>query len=208
MDEGIKDHMISWEYQLTVKLVLEGISSIKKDFNELPLICMKAKETLSPQECASFVSKKLDELSGWVEYTKDIYSQDINDSWGPYGIEGKKEDIEAACGRLIKALRYLYDWEVSIGTVIPDSSWKTVFNKLQLSSMNFIEDTESFFIEIGEFLSNPNIKGKHTLTFNFEFPSKLIGIEKDIDRAQKASLPKSQWGDIIWVEILKKLVGV
>lgn len=206
MDEGKKDHKISWEYQLTIKLVLEGISSVKKDFNELPLICMKAKETLSPQECASFVSKKLDELSGWVDYTKDIYSQDINNSWGPYGIEGKKEDIEAACERLIKALRGLYDWEVSIGTVIPDSSWKTVFNKLQLSSMNFIEDTESFFIATGEFLSNPNIKGKHTLTFNFEYPRKLIGIEKDIKRAQKASLPESQWDDI-WVEILKKLVG-
>mgnify|MGYP003988478373 FL=1 len=207
MDEGIKDHRISWEYQLTVKLILEGISSVKKGFNELPLIRMKAMETLSPQECASFVSEKLDELSSWVDYTKDIYSQDINDSWGPYGVEGKKEDIEAACGRLVKAFRCLYDWEVSICTVIPDNTWKPAFNKLQLSSMNFIEDAESFFIELMEFLSNPNIKGKHTLTFNFEFPRTLIGVEKDIRRAQNASLPKSQWDDI-WVGILKKLVGV
>ena len=121
---------------------------------------MRANEKLSPQECVSFVSEKLDELSGWVEYTKDFYSRDINNSWGSDGKEGIKEEIEAACEKLIKSLRELYDWEVIIASVIPDHSWKPVFNKLHLSSLSFIEDTESFFVEFQELLCNPDATGK------------------------------------------------
>ncbi len=207
MDEPIHDRTIPWEYQLTIELVLKGISSVRCDYENLPLVRMKATESLSPQRCSSFVSEKLDELSGWVGYTKNIYSQDINESWERDGIEAKKQDIEAACGKLVNALRSLYDWEVSICTVVPDSAWRPVFDKLQLSSLNFVEDTESFFTEMGDLLSNPNVKGRHTLTFTFEFPKKLVGIEKDIRRAEQASLPKSQWDDV-WVGILKKMVGV
>ena len=47
---------------------------------------------------------------------------------------------------------------------------------------------------------------ERTLTFEFNFPRKLVGIEKDVKRAQKATLPKSQWDDV-WVELLKKLIG-
>jgi hypothetical protein len=90
--------------------------------------------------------------------------------------------------------------------VVPDTSWQPVFNKLQLASMNFIEDTELFFSGFNELLQNPNITGKRTLTFEFNFPRKLVGIEKDVKRAQKATLPKSQWDDV-WVELLKKLIG-
>ncbi len=133
-------------------------------------------------------------------------TQGVNDSWGPDGVEGKREDVEAACNKLIRALKALYGWEVSVALVVPDNSWRPVFDKLQFSSKCFLDDTEEFFTEFKRLLQIQNISGKKTLTFNFEFPSKLIGIEKDIKKAQKASLPKSQWDDV-WVEILKKLIG-
>lgn len=197
-----------WEYQLTVDLILDGIKPIKRAYKELPLCRMNANNCLGPRQSESFVSEKLSELSDWITYTKDIFNNDINESWGPEGVEGNKADIEAACEKLINSLNALYDWEVSIISVIPDSSWRVVFDKLHLSTQYYIEETETFFLELKEIILNPKIKGRKELTFTFEYPPKMEGLQKDFEKAKKASLPNDSEGSDFVYEVIKKLMGL
>ncbi|WP_025819393.1 hypothetical protein [Shewanella marina] len=209
MKDIVDDCRESWKYRLAIELMLAGISSLKREYSDLFLIRMKAHEKLSSQECLSFLISKIDSLQGWMEYITDIYERDLNDSWGGDGKPGQRENIEVACSKLIAALRALYDWELSIAMLVPDVSWVPVFTKLQLSSLSLIEDTEAFFYEFEKLLDNPNIVGKHTLIFEFNFPYKLKGIENDVKKAQKLSITESKmsraWDDI-WIELLKKFI--
>ena len=211
MSDVVAEKKISWEYELTVELLLPAIASIKSQYSELALIRMRANENLSPQECMAFFYEKINALEGWIDYTKDIYNHDLNSSWGADGVEGIKEEIEAACKKLINALNALYDWEVSIAMVVPDAAWRDVFNKLQFATLSFIEDTELFFNDFNALLLNPEIKGKKTLTYEFKFPSQLEGIEKDVRYAREDSLPEIQNDsnlDDVWVGLLKKFIGI
>lgn len=211
MNDAATEKKVAWEYALTTDLLLPAISSVKAKYSELALVRMQATENLSPQECMAFFSEKMNALEGWIDYTKNIYNHDLNSSWGADGVEGVKEEIEAACKKLINALSSLYDWEVSIAMIVPDASWQEVFKKLQFSTLSFIEDTELFFNEFNEVLLSPDIKGKKTLTYEFKFPAQLKGIEKDVRDAREDSLPESQNDsnlDDVWVGLLKKFIGI
>lgn len=194
-----------WEYQLTANLVLDGIQPIKRAYDNLALSRMKASTCLDAKQCSHFVHQKLDQLAEWVKYTKEIFDKDINQSWGPPGVEGNRVDIEAASSKLISALWALHDWEISVALVIPDIAWDAVFDKLRLSSKDFIDEVESFFLDFREFLSDPNASGQHVREIVIKVPKQLVGLDKVIGKAQRASLPKSDW-DSFAIGILKKFL--
>ena len=120
-------------------------------------------------------------MRSWISYAKDIFNNDLTIAFGPVGIKGNKEQIEDACDKLIAAMRALLDWEISISSVVPDSVWTGVFKKLQNSTLYFINDVETFFIDFRKLLKTPNIKGQHTLTCKINFPKNMVGIQKDIN---------------------------
>lgn len=199
------EQQIPWEYQLTANLVLDGIQPIKQAYDDLALSRMKASTCLDAKQCSQFVHQKLDQLAEWVKYTKQIFDKDINESWGPLGVAGNRADIEAASSKLISALWALHDWEISVAFVIPDTAWDAVFNKLRLSSKDFIDEMESFFLDFREFLSDPSASGQHVREIVIKLPKQLVGLDKVIGKAQRTSLPKSDW-DSLAIGILKKFL--
>lgn len=203
--EPSAEKKVPWEYQLTAKLVLDGIRPIKQAYADLPLLRMEALTCLDPKQCSQFVLEKLDQLVEWVQYAKQIFDKDLNESWGPPGIEGNRVDIEATTSKLLNASWALHAWERSVASVIPDRAWDEVFKRLRLSTKTWIEDIESFFLDFKKQLSDPEISGQKILEFVIGVPKQLIGAQNAIRTAQRASLPKGQW-DNLAINILKKLV--
>ena len=187
--------LVPWEYRLTAELVLDGIQPIKQAYADLTLFRMKASTCLEPKQCSQFVHEKLNQLIEWIEYTRQIFDKELNESWGPPGVEGNRTDIEVATSKLLSALWALHDWEKSVASVVPDRAWDGVFQKLRLSTKMWINDIESFFLDFKKLLSDPEVSGQRILEFVIKAPKQLVEAQKDIRKAEQTSLPKSEWGN-------------
>lgn len=199
-----------WEYRLTADLILHGLADIKRGYRDLPLTRMRASVCLSAEQSAQFVHEKLDELANWISYVKEVLDKDINASWGPEGVSGNRRAIEDACRKFLAAYSALLSWEQSFAKVIPELNWRPAFERFLLSTYEYLESAEAFFHDFQKLVADPNASGRKTLTLTFDFPKKLRGIEKDMKRALKASMPKqakeSNWDDLI-LRVLKSFIS-
>ena len=186
----------SWEYHLTTELILAGIPKIRRLYKDLPLLRMSASHCLDAKLSGQFVDEKLIELSDWVQYAKEIFDRDFNLAWGSPGINGFREDIEASCEKLLRAIKSLYEWETSIASVIPHSAWAKVFDRLRTSSLHFVDSIELFFMNFQTLISDPKASGQKKLVFTFDVPKRLKGVNRAIRKAQRASLPKADWSSV------------
>ena len=74
-----------------------------------------------------------------------------------------------------------------------------------------MEQVQSFFAEMKDLISDPNVKGPINLDIDFIFPEKLDGLSDDIKEAQQASQKQSDSdSEITWVdfaaEVIKRFV--
>ncbi len=201
----MKTELMTTHTQHSVDAILEGISSIKRDFAELPNIHRHADEILFPEECADFVADKLQLFVTLFNYVKSTYEIDFRRVWNQHYNEDRSQDLLAVSNQLVVALKSLYDWEVSINSVIPDESWCVVFRRLRNSSLELVQTTESFFLQIRDMINNSNGRRPQEVDIQFTMPKQLLGIEESIRQANQHYIHNMQ--TLQWTGLFESLEG-
>ena len=201
--DSIKKQDPRYIYQQTVRLINGQIDRAREKYDDLLLISMKTNEVLSSKESQQFILKKMDCIVDWIRYLNEIILS-LNKAWQANSDE-KLYDFDK---KLEKSLNALYDWEVSLRSVIPNENWGEVFERFKNCTLSIIDDFEKATQDLNNLLLYPDLSGSFNVDLTIHFPPRLEKIEKLMKQACKDSLvnEKKDSDSGFWLELFKLFV--
>lgn len=189
-------------YQLSSDLIANALTKAKGKYDDLLLAALKTSDILSPQASQQFISAKMDQLKDWMKYLNQIVSS-FNTAWQA----NDEMELRNTMKRLEQAFEALYDWEVSLRSVIPSENWGEAFEKFKGCTLSILNDIERMNNALRNFVQNPNASGRKYLDLTVHFPERLKNIDKLMARAHERSLRTQDQDNNsdpgFWLELIK-----
>jgi hypothetical protein len=172
---------LNWPIRLALDTVLPTLDSMHASYQNLDLLKMGASTPLTLNQSLEFVTTKLQQLNGWLSMTSNLITDSLMDAWNLQ--DGYEKEIETTrvAHRIVAASRALYDWEVSIASVLPPAESQELFTNLYGTTASLQKDLYSLFKDIAFVLSHEEIHGEMEIRNPFHTPTNLKELNRILE---------------------------
>ena len=206
---------LPWEYLLTAELLDARIKDIKYKYDNLEAMVLGNKLiSKNEYDFKCWAASICDDIPRIMQKISKIIVKELKKSWGPSGKPGDAIKIKILIDKIYMLCIKLIDIEIDIRSVDPPERFSSLRRSMEGITYPLINSIHRFTKEFKKNvnkLDDPNYKGEHTITLNWDLTSeinkiilelKMIKIRGDTNMQSIDNVSNIKSGSIDLIDLL------